>query len=515
MLDPDASFEIFLGRLLLRTELFDLKNLVALPDVLDQQGLELASDALLYALGYTERLEETCKNLEVDSSQFASQWRNVVSDRSLPDFPKLYNRQKATLHSRILGCQIIVECQNKLPCVEVAESLLAALESLLATSTIHKAIAREPELTLDINVSHFTKPLISFDLAEKGGRPHLNVHCRSFDPYKIGLEEQSQIKEILIELTVTILTQIIIFKDFEEDLEVLLGKEQAFQRAINFTGTFGTLANIFGHSPKTNLSAWTDDSVNTYPLLRTEPWKPIKIEDANKEDEKLTLPPEITRQEPPPELHDPNYFRHDEIETVSFIRERLWTRAVWSGVAFLTDPMNKNLPVLALIFKDRDAGKEIFVQWRQELGEIDIKEQLRITIVRGIDRTQPHAYRMIIGANPSLWPAENKLIAFMSRIHKMDATSPDNLNRFLKSHSIIDAFLITPAFVTSEFDGSQVPEVETNLGIIIHSVNVRNAWEIGPRDLDLIGISKGDKPIVPKDIDNPPVYDLLENLEAS
>lgn len=306
LLTPEFTFEGFFGRLLLRTEFFDLKYLVALPDVLDRLGLELTSDALLYVLGHKERLEQACQNLGDDPSYFASQWRNVKSDRSLPSYPELYNRQKVVLRSRILGCQIIINSQTKPPCIEVAESFLAALESLLATSAISRAMAREPKLTVDVRVSDFAKSLISFNLEEQAGRSHLAVHCRPFDPHKTGLEEQSQIKETLLELTITVLTQIIIFKDYEQDLKVLFHDERALERALDFTGTFGTQANVLGQSPKTRLSAWIENASQTYPLLRTEPWEPMEIESNNEGNDESTSPPEITNQEPPPELLDPN-----------------------------------------------------------------------------------------------------------------------------------------------------------------------------------------------------------------
>jgi tetratricopeptide (TPR) repeat protein len=512
LLTTDSSFEIFFGRLLLRTEFSDLKYLVTLPDMLDQLGLDLASDALLYVLGHEERLEKTCQDLGCDPSYFASQWRNVESDRSLPGYLELYNRQKVVLRSRILGCQIMITSQNKPPCIEIAESLLAALESLLATTIINQAMAREPKLTVDVRVSDFAKFPMQFDLEEKAGRPHLVIRCRSFNPHKTGLEEQGQIKEALLELTITVLTQIVFFRDYEQDLKVLLHNERALERAIDFTGTFGTQANVLGQSPKTRLSAWKDDAVQTYPLLRSGPWEPMEIEGGSEGDEKSTTSPKITSQEPPPELLDPNLLKHDEMETVSLIRERLWERAGWSGVAFMLDPTNEYPPVFALIFKNREAGREIFVQWRKELGRADIQEQLRLTIVKGIDLAHPYAYRVIIGSNPMLLPTDNKLILFINRIHKMDATTPDNLNRFVESCSVVGAFIVAPAFVPPEFDGSQVPEFETKLGIGIHSINVREAWEIGPGDIDSMGIRKGDTPIVPEGIEKAPVHDLLKNL---
>ena len=491
LLESETIFEGLLGRLLLRTKFSELKHLAALPDVLDRLGLELASDGLLYVLGHTERLEATCQNLGVTPSHFANHWRDFKLDRTFPNYPELYNQQQVSLNSRVLGCKITINSQTQSPCVEVAESLLAAIESLLATSTLRHAVACEPELTVDISVSNSAKFLISFSLEEQAGRPHLAVYCQPFNPHKMSLEEQGQIKEVLLELAATILAQIILVKDFEQDLKVLFEDERAFERALDFTGTFVTQSNVLGDSPKTRLSAWEDESNQTYSLLRTKPWEPIDIKNNNEEDEKAATPSEITNQEPPPEMQDPNFFKHDEIETISPIRNRLWDRAGWSGVFFGVDLANEYPPIFALIFKNQEAGREIFTHWRNEFGEIDKQEQLRLVIVRGIDLAHPHAYRVIIGSNPALWPTGNKMVLSMNRIHRMDATTSDNLDRFLKSRAAVDAFFLAPAFVPPEFDGTQTPEFEMELRILIHAVIVRDAWEIGPRDIDSIGIQKG------------------------
>jgi hypothetical protein len=514
LLAHEITFEGLLGRLLLRTDFFDLKYMVALPDVLDQLGLELTSDALLYVLGHKERFEETCQNFGDDPARFASLWRSLKADRFLPNYPKLYNQQKIVLQSQILGCLIIVKSQNKPPCVELAESMLAALESLLATSTIRQAIAREPKLTVDVRASHFAETLVSFNLEEQSGCPHFSVSCKSFDPHKTSLEEQAQIKGFLSELIITVLAQIIIFKDYEQDLEVLLRGERAFERAIDFTGTFGTQANVLGLSPKTRLSSWVKETDQAYPLLRDKPWEPVEIEDSDEEDGNKSISvPKITEKNPPPSLLNPNLLKHDEMKTISLIRERLWERASWSGVAFAIDPTNKYPPAFSLIFKNQEAGREIFIQWREELGEIDKQEKLRLVIIRGIDQAHPYAYRVLIGSNLESLPTSNKFLITMMRIHRMDAATPDNLNRFLESHSVVDAFLLSPAFAPPEFDGSQTPEFENELGILIHSIHIRDAWEIGPGEIDAMGIQKGDVPIIPESIKKAPVHDLLKDME--
>jgi len=221
ILADDPVFNAQMIRLLLRTDFFDLRALCKLPAVLDRLVLDLAADALLYALGHKERFEEVAKQLDEDPDLFACKWRKIKADVPLPDRPVLYDQMKVSLESRVIGCQIIVESSTEPPCVEVAESILAALESFLATSAFNRAIAREPILTIEVSTSDFAESPISDSVEERAGRPHLSVRCRKFDPQDITNDEKGSVREAVLHAVLTALPHFVIFKDFERDLEAL------------------------------------------------------------------------------------------------------------------------------------------------------------------------------------------------------------------------------------------------------------------------------------------------------
>jgi tetratricopeptide (TPR) repeat protein len=504
----DDTFQGLLGSLLLRTDLFDLRALRSLPDVLDRLELPIATDTLLYALGYEERFREATEEMEENPKDFARRLRDASANAPIPARPELYNRQTVSLHSRVLGCRVTVNSKIDPPCIEIAESMLAALESFLATSIFERAIAREPQVTVEIRISEFTKGPAEVTVEERAGRPHFSVRCRPFNPHELSLDEQTEVRDAVIKIAMTSLEHIVMFKDLERDLEALFREERVLERAFGFTGTFGTQANIFGAAPKTRLAAWTEEEAHLYPLQRTEPWDPAQ---AGEEDHDNGLEPTTFKKGggSPPELLDPNARSHDQVETVSLIRERLWGRAEWTGVAFATDPTHQSPPVLALIFRNHDAGREIFKQWRQELGTVDVQEQLRLTVVRGIDRDHPHAYRVIVGSDHTAFPTNTRFVTFVSRIHRMDAATSENLNRFLQAHEAVGALSLAPAFASSDFDGSQAPNFGFELSIGIHQVHVLQAWEIGPDDVEAVAIHENDHPIVPENIETPPVNGIL------
>ncbi len=111
------------------------------------------------------------------------------------------------------------------------------------------------------------------------------------------------------------------------------------------------------------------------------------------------------------------------------------------------------------MFSNREAGCEIFEHWRSELGKIDKEERIRLAIVRGVDVANPYTYRVIVGSNLTTFPADAQLITMISRVHQMDATTPDNLNCFIDAHSAMGVFYLVPAFAPEGFDGSQSPPV--------------------------------------------------------
>lgn len=460
LLATDPAFDVLFIRLLLRTDFFDLRALQGLPDVLDQLGLDLEADALLYALGHKERLKEVARELGKDPDVWASQGRNIKADIPLPERPMLYNQRTVTLQSRALGCRITVESKTEPPCVEVAESILAALESFLATSALDRAVAHEPELTVEVRTSDFAEAPVGVSVEERAGRPHLVVRCQTFDPHSMPVDKQVVAREAVFHAAMTALAQIVVFKDYERNLEALFRDERVSERAVAFTSTFGRQANVLGASPKTRLASWTNEEASIYAIRRTEPWEPAEIMNDDEQGDDLTSPRLMQGAEPPPELLDLNLRSHEHIETVSLIRERLWGRAGWTGTAFLTDPANTYPPVFALIFCNREAGREIFVHWRKELGKADVQEQIRLAIVRGIDKACPHAYRVIIGSNPLAVLTGSRFVTFVNRMCRMDATTPDNLDRFLRAHTAVDALYLAPAFAPPNFDRSQAPESE-------------------------------------------------------
>jgi hypothetical protein len=193
---------------------------------------------------------------------------------------------------------------------------------------------------------------------------------------------------------------------------------------------------------------------------------------------------------------------------VSLIRESLWNKAGWFGAVYITadDP---ELPVLGLLFRHSSAPEQIFMQWRKELGEKDLEERLRVSIVRGIDRAHPHAYRIVIGAKP-VTAGERPLVVMMSRHLRMDAETDANLERFLKAYTAKGEYVLVPAL------GAEGGTFQSLLPgyVIKHELHVRDAWQIGMNDPDIAGIDPDEEPIIPVGQQEAPVRELIRWLKT-
>ncbi len=511
----ELAFAVFLARLMLRTRHSDLEWLETLPDVLDRLGLDLASDALLYALGHTKRLEAAAREMGEDADDFAVKWRNLKSDVPLPRYPDICNRSTVSLETRVLGCKITLTSEADPRCIEVSESLLSAIESFLATSAFRRAWASEPELTIAVRSSTSLNEPLRISIEELAGRPHLDLCCRASDAHESVIGDRKAMQEMIFNAAVSSLSGTIVFRDPERDLDDLFRKEHVAERAGVFAASFGVQSDILGASPKTRLADWIDEGTNTFALCRSEPWRSEEEEEGVGDVQREDAASQSTLDDnTPAKMPNANEISHEEVRTVSIIRVRLWDRAQWAGAVYLTDPTRHNPPALGLVFHNREPALEIFTNWRREFGDVDRQELIRLAIVRGIDKNHLHAYRLVIGASPKASLMGTRLVTFVNRIQRMDATTPENLDRFLEAQKIEGMFYLFPAFASHGFDGTKRPDLDIDNGIAVRNLIVLNAWEIGINDFDSVAIQKGDDPVIPDKISSPPVAQLLQKLRG-
>jgi hypothetical protein len=508
--DGDRDFDGILGILFLRTPVWELKHLCKLPESLEELDLHYTSLALRFALGdeasVAEDLQVNASGTDDELQGYFVGWRDQPAAKDLPAHPQFGDSQKLSLESSVAGCHLIVECQNEPACVTLGESILGVIESLLATGLADRVIAREPVVTLKISSSDFADAPFSFQLLEEGGRPAMLIRCSVFNPHRMTHEDQGKIKKRLLDLVLTLVSRAFFINDAESFAAHLFGDDCAVERAVHFACSFVVLGNVLGDNPRTNIGACIRDDAKEFPLSRSIAW------DANERSESrpIASAPEQLRMgdgSPPEELLNPERISHTQIRTVSLIREVLWNRAGWAGTAFIVSPELDEPPILLPVFRDADAARDIFVHLQSDLGARDVQDLLRVSIIRGIRRDNPYAYRIILSSNPpsGLRTSDTRIMAIVSRVHTMEPDSSENLDTFLTRYIRIGRFWIAPCVIA----GSSFPTPLFEHRIEKQQLHVRDAWQIGKNDFDMIGVLPDDDPIIPDGMTEPPVAALL------
>lgn len=512
--EGEEHFDAILGILLLRCRLPQLQQLGRLPHALENHELYAAAAALTFALGHEETLPA---ELGVDLSDpaalraFFLRWRDQPAAKDLHREPSFGDSPEVTLTSTVLGCSLVVKAENSPACVALAESILAATESLLATGVVDRLIALEPSLSIEIRSEIREEPLFDFMLTDQGGLPHVQATCSPFDPNHLPADAQQQIKSKLVELLASILARVVPASNVEEFAAKLFGEDRALERSVNFACSFVVVGNVLGDSPRTDLASWLGPASEELPLVRTVEWDFEPDAPSRAADIQPSPRPTFGSGPPPDELLDASSTKHSEVRTVSLIRSSLWEQANWTGTGFLRTGRPMDPPMMALIFENEAAAVEIFTHLQEEVGDRDVDDRIRVTIIRGIDANDPNAYRVLIGTNLSAVPEEGlRYVAVGCRVNTMTPSSSENLDAFLDNYRTSGTYAL--GYAVGDGD-SCTPRFQLVIGK--HELNVRQAWEVGRHDFDSAGIREDDVPHIPSDQPNAPVIELLEWKQQS
>lgn len=497
LLNEDIFFGSLMGLLLIKTPDAELKMLEKLPDTLLQMNLDFAAFGLMYRLGGKDMVPDSFKEKmaagEVD--EFFNSYMSQPAQKDLPDMPEYYVGEIVELRSSVLGCEYVAKAPNSSPEIEIGEYVLAALESFLSTTLEMDAASRDSSAYITITRDESSKEEIKYEI-KKDGKFGIAITCGFFNPHSLSKEQQEKISSKISEIVLHLIVNTVLFKDAVVDLLKLFKDEEVNSRAFSFSTPMVTLGNVLGYNPKRSISEWISPEATAYVYAPEKSGKPIKTKD---------FPKEEIEEETPGELSGPK--RHGEIKNVSVIRQHLWDEASWSGVLYITMPGRP--PVMAFLFKNEEKARAIFKDWRDTFGKEDTEETIRISMIRGVSEKDPAWYRAVVTTNLDLTkkPPTNQRLITVSRVHTLTPKATTNLDMFSASYKRYGIYLLAPAIV----DESQPePRVLFNAGIVKTSFNDREAWEIGPNDLDIAGINDETKPIVPKDKKDAPLLKLFK-----
>jgi hypothetical protein len=210
---------------------------------------------------------------------------------------------------------------------------------------------------------------------------------------------------------------------------------------------------------------------------------------------------------------DTSQRKHTQRKVVSPIDIPIWDKARWGGTCFGWD--DRQPPFMGLMFRDLEAGKKIFTGWHNRWGRADDEDALRITIVTGIHKSNPHHYGVIVGPNINHIGAglrSGGTISLISRINRMTPATPENLMNFLKEFNKFDAFFLMPAQLPSS--SQSMPEIEFKLALLKRHLHIRPAWQIGENDHDIVALDDDEDPFIPDGVLNAPVIKAIAARRA-
>jgi hypothetical protein len=500
--------EIIFGIMMLTTSLEQLSILGELPEVLENMNLFIPKGLLLYALGYKDELRnegfpsEQWSDNDIDD--FIKKIYEQPARSQLPLHPQIDDRTKVSYHTNILGCKLIVTAPSSAHSIFVAETILTAVEAFFATSLNEKIMPFRSSAKIIVEPVASCTIGLKVTTENNEGDAFIKVQ-HPIKPIEPTLEARAANEEGLINFIGEFVQHIAIIDDIELYLQKVAHRERGFSRALIYSDTSLGHLNVFGSTPKVLIADWKPKkNAKQFPLLRTRAWnKGISFD-------QITLPTKENELDGPLDAQD--FFqqqskgKHSDRKVISLIDVKLWDDAKWLGTLYTYNSSISALPILGLGFENWDAAKKIFQAWQISLGNFDKNNQLRITVITGIQRHNPSAYKIIISTNVDT-QTNKGLMLIVARTNLMTPKTSTNLDQFLEHLKKTSGFLLAPV----NYTGKTLNETDFDLklAISIKELIVRPAWEIGINDIDSIGISKYDDPIIPEGVKSAPVIELI------
>lgn len=501
-----------IASLLLQTPVDKLGPIVQLPDALERLALPMSRAALLYLMGNEDILRTEGWIPEQESPEDAESFMRDLRDYGVkanypvPDFAL---GEAVKLSSIVLGCRIDLVCANNLVSTSVGEAVLGSLEALLATSLDHRILPQVDHLQLRVTPSDAVglSPVLTF--ADVEGEPvgtithRMDMECKTKED---ALSFPNWMRDAVLEIFLRFAAP----QDAETWGRALFEDERALDRALTFSNVPIMLGNLHGDRAQLSLAEWIDPADPIYDVKRTEAWPPAPAPEAIKSFGNTQRGEGLA----PKELRDAAKGKHSKMLWISPIDTQKWDKAKWNGTLFMWYPPGPDMspPMLGLAYENPSAAKDIFKSWRKRYGDNDVKDDLKITIVRGIARENPAAYAVMVSQNPDNVPmSEGSTIGFVSRINRMYPNSTQNLDQFLAHYARHGRYTLFPAHLPNKL---AQPEPIFDLSIGKHNLTVINAWEITPNDMTASVLDLDEPPLIPADQPNAPVLRTLEWLKA-
>lgn len=487
------NYEVLIGKLFLNAKFSDIEKIAWLPNKLNQLDLGLSADALLVCLGHEDKAGPEGEPIDL---HFMNMWRSI--DMGAPVAPlDLYLDRWTTISSYILGCKVTVSFPIKSPCIELAQQLLAVLESFCAPMMADNTAATVPAVNIDILLEDEDDFILqhSFDTAAQV--TSAEILCSPFRIANLIDEQRNTIGQFYSEFCLHFVSIICPQVD-RSKLEEMLRDDNALERAVVFNSNIGLDGYFMGDGAAPGIASHKDKALELYHPTRRVAWfEHHNIEPID------WRPKSDAHEERPKHPFQFSAMKHRELKVVSLIQASLWNQAGWRGLGFQT--CEGETPLLIFGFENVAVGHKIFDNIAKTIGEKDPNNALRIALILGINKQNPAHYRVIVTRNIDRSDdGYSKVQVALSRINTMTPNSSENIDRFLKDYKVHKKCHVA----TVNAQGKLVSHLVTSGVVVMH------AWEIDENDQEISAIKPDDDILVPAGMENPPISRALAKIRS-
>ncbi|TPG91177.1 hypothetical protein EAH72_27390 [Pseudomonas caspiana] len=491
--DQQISYECLIGKLFLNAKFSDIEKLAWLPDKLNQLDLTFSADALLICLGHEDKVGPEGEPIDLE---FINRWRSLDLGAPIAALD-LYSERWTTINSDILGCKVSVTFPVKSPCIQLAQQLLAVLESFCAPMMADGLVATLPSVNIDISLEDDDDLVLhhTFDVSTQVTTAH--IQCSLFNASTLDEKQLSIVQQFYTEFCLHFVTVICPQVSWSK-LEAMLREDKALERSVMFNCNLGLEGFMIGHDIFPGVMSHQKPPFELYEPTRKVAW----FDHYMVEPKDWLSSAEASEQRPKHPFKISN-LKHREIKVDSLIQGGLWDSAGWNGIGFIGD--GERVTGLMFVFKNPAVGNKIFSNIASTIGKKDPTNKLRIILIRGISKKNPAHYRVVVTSRLDMSDSGSaRMQTILSRFNTMTPQSSENLEQFLKNYKDLKKSDIA----TMNVQGDLVIHLETC------GVEVKYAWEIDENDQDISAIKPDDDIFIPQGMENPPISRALAKIRS-
>lgn len=459
--EKHANIDTVLALLLLKIPYEELPLLSNLPKALEEAGLYWTQNFLLYLLGHPTELPDVINDTEF--SRLFSLGFEQPAFQQLPDRAELYSKSKSEISFIILGCRVNILFENSRNGILVSETIASSIESMFSNFILHeKTLSTMQNIFIDVELIKSEQPEFHVEMIDNDDNiEQISLKCSTASiEYSKMIFFEDEIKKLMgfvfLELQISFINKKQLNSVYTEESHDRFFS--SLRASLHYT-------NIFSNDFVYKLSDIKPKSEKFYAVLRDiNSFKNIKPKS-----------PDISQSEPKiitnPTKDDLKQFikgipQHNDFLVVSPINSKWWDRAKWVGVAAgaIKNP-DGLIPIISLIFENMPAADRIFMAWRNQIGKIDINNNISITIVTDLKNSNQMSYKFCISSNIRDIKTPKKGVKYIlgSRTKLIDEASNSSTLDFIKRiHLHKSPYLLT--YVGAETFSKKVqpsmPEIE-------------------------------------------------------